>query len=502
MEPKMKSTSKQSPTPFDGASSNAPVQPFPIPSSPFPNSDGLSPHAPVQLFPIHPSQFPKRHPRYDNRNALILGAGRSGLAAARLIQARGGRAAVVDAAWKAEALKAFAQEGFRCLAVDHSHLPDGDYDLVVASPSIPLTHPWIRIARDRGLALISELELGSVYWCGESVAITGSKGKSSVVKCLTDTLTRAGRRAVTAGNYGTPLSARVLECPDFGAGTLAVVEVSSFQMEHTRTFAPHLAAILNLQADHLDRHGTQEAYAALKRRLFQAQRPGDRAYLPWGLSPLGIPTGVTLERFGPEAWVDWRYVPGAVLHGGATIPVAGPFDNPVLGSAAALLCAMLTELGLPPEAISAGLAAYAPLPHRMQRLGEARGVAFIDDSKATSLAATQAALRMVGRNVRLIAGGQLKEDDLDFLDAELTAAARKAYLIGEAQAPLFNAWRDLLPCAQCGTLQTAVRAAFAEAEPGDTILLSPGCASFDQFPGMAARGDAFRALFEDLAQHA
>lgn len=440
-------------------------------------------------------------PRYDNRNALILGAGRSGQAAARLIQARGGRASVVDAAWRPDVRSMLGHEGFSCLTADRDHLPDGAYDLVVASPSIPLTHPWILTARDRGLALISELELGSVYWRGESVAITGSKGKSSVVKCLTDTLTRAGRRAVTAGNYGTPLSARVLECPDGGADTLAVVEVSSFQMEHTRTFAPRLAAILNLQADHLDRHGSMEAYAALKRRLFQAQRPGCRAYLPWGLSPLGVPAGVTLERFGPEAWVDWRYTPGAVLHSDAAIPIRGPFDNPVLGSAAALLCAMLTALGLPPEAIADGLAAYEPLPHRMQRLGETRGVAFIDDSKATSLAATQAALRMVGRNVRLIAGGQLKEDDLDFLAPELAAAARKAYLIGEAQAPLFDAWRPHLPCAQCGTLQDAVRAAFAEAEPGDTLLLSPGCASFDQFPGMAARGDAFRALFETLSQH-
>ncbi len=436
--------------------------------------------------------------RYDNRNALILGAGRSGLAAARLIQSRGGRAAVVDAHWQADTLAAFAHEGFSCLTDERGYLPDGAYDLVVVSPSIPMAHPWITTARDRGLALISELELGSVYWRGESVAVTGSKGKSSVVKCLADTLTRAGRRAVTAGNYGTPLSARVLECPAAGEGTVAAVEVSSFQMEHTRTFAPRLAAILNLQADHLDRHASMEEYAALKRRLFQAQRPGARAYLPWGLSPLGIRQGVTLERFGPEAWVDWRYVPGAVRHGGVAIPVRGVFDNPVLGSAAALVCAMLTELGLAPAEIADGLAAYEPLPHRMQRLGEARGVAFVDDSKATSLAATQAALRMVGRGVRLIAGGRQKEDDLDFLDDALASAARKAYLIGEAQDALFAAWQNILPCARCGTLDAAVRAAFAEAEPGDTILLSPGCASFDQFPGMAARGDAFRALFEDL----
>lgn len=439
-------------------------------------------------------------PRYDNRNALILGAGRSGQAAARLIQARGGRASVVDAHWQTEVLAELSHEGFSCLTADRDHLPDGAYDLVVTSPSIPMTHPWITTARDRGLALISELELGAVYWRGESVAVTGSKGKSSMVKCLADTLTLAGRRAVTAGNYGIPLSARVLECANAGKGTVAVVEVSSFQMEHTRTFAPHLAAILNLQADHLDRHASMEEYAALKRRIFQAQHPGDRAYLPWGLSPLGVPQGVTLERFGPEPWVDWRYAPGVVTHGALSIPVNGVFDNPVLGSAAALICAMLTELGLSPEEIAAGFSAFEPLPHRMQHLGEVRGVTFIDDSKATSLTATQAALRMVGRGVRLIAGGRPKEDDLDFLDSELSAAVKKAYLIGEAQEALFAAWKDILPCVRCGTLPEAVRAAFADAEAGDTVLLSPGCASFDQFPGMAARGNAFRALFESIRE--
>ena len=439
--------------------------------------------------------------RYDRRNALILGAGRSGRAAGRLILELQGRVTVADEAWTSEALASFGSEGMSCVRATREHLPDGNYDLVVVSPSIPLTHPWITKARARGLAIISELELGSVYWRGEIIAVTGSKGKSSVIKCLTDTLTLAGRRAVTAGNFGIPLCERLLECPDFGAGTIAVTEVSSFQLEHTRTFSPRLAAILNIQPDHLDRHGTMEAYLAAKRRIFQAVKPQvGRVFLPWGISPLGIPQGVPLLRFGPQPWVDWRFHKGVVTHGSLSIPVEGVFNNPILGDAASLIAGMLTELGLTPEQIAQGFATYQPLPHRFQCLGKLNGVSFIDDSKATSLTATQAALKMVGHDARLIAGGLLKEEDLDFLEEELAIHAVKAYLIGAAQESLEAAWRDILPCEKCGTLETAVRKAFAESLPGDTILLSPGAASFDQYAGMSARGEDFARCFRALAE--
>lgn len=439
--------------------------------------------------------------RYDHRNALILGAGRSGHAAARLILAQQGQASVVDENWTAERLAEFGADGISCLRAGRDHLPDGSYDLAIVSPALSPEHPWVIAARDRGLAIISELELGSVYWQGDLLAVTGSKGKSSVVKCLTDTLTLAGHSAVTAGNFGTPLCERVLDCPEAGRGVIAVTEVSSFQMEYTRTFAPRLAAVLNIQADHLDRHKSMDVYSRLKMRLFQAQRPGIcKAFLPWGLSPLGIPQGVELLRFGSEPWVDWRYVPGGIVHGEIHIPVSGTFNNPVLGNAAALIAAMLTACGLSPEAIAAGFAAYQPLPHRFQTLGTLRGVTFIDDSKATSLAATQAALRMVGGRVRLIAGGRLKEQDLDFLEDDLRQFALHAYLIGEAQEPLRQAWQHMLPCTPCGTLSAAVAQAFADAAPGDTILLSPGAASFDQYTGMGARGNDFAAQMKCLSQ--
>ena len=419
-------------------------------------------------------------------SALILGAGRSGQAAARLLARLGAQPTLLD-----------EQRGD-----DGSRLPEGHYGLAVVSPAIPMAHPWIGDAKAKGIPLISELEFGARHWRGEAIALTGSKGKSSAVKCLADTLNLAGRPAVTAGNYGIPLCERVLDCPEDGRGIIAVVEVSSFQMEHTATFAPHLAALLNLQADHLDRHTSMEEYAALKYRLFQAQRPGrDMAFLPEGLPATAIPQGVAIQRFGMSAQADWRFEPGRLLGPAGVILLQGYFNNEVLGRAAALVAAMLSALGLSSSDIARGFAAFEPLPHRMQSLGEFQGRAFIDDSKATSLAATEAALRMAPAPVRLIAGGLLKETALDFPVPTLRQRAKGVYLIGKAQDALWQAWRTALPCARCGDMETAVQQAFADSAPGETILLSPGCASFDQYPGMGARGDHFRRCMEALAAH-
>ena len=441
-------------------------------------------------------------PHYENRNALILGAGKSGLAAARLILALNGRASIVDRSWNPRRRTEIGSEGITCLNATDT-LPDGAYDLLIVSPSIPMDHPWLKIARTRGLAIISEMELAGRCWKGDILALTGSKGKSSAVKCLADTLNLSGKSAVTAGNFGTPLSERVLQYPNRGRGIIAVTEVSSFQMEHTRTFDPRLAAILNIQSDHLDRHASMAEYENLKRKIFQAQRPNTdaTAFLPEGFSPEGIPSGVPLETFGTAAMSDWTYRPGAVTHGQTSITVAGVFDNPILGPTAALIVAMLTHSGLTPEQIAAGFAAYKPLPHRMQTLGSLNGAIWVDDSKATSLTATEAALRMLPGpgKARLIAGGLLKEKNLVFLKETLCNQAAAVYLIGDCAHRLYDAWHDAVPCHLCDTLDRAANRAFREAQPGETILLSPGCASFDQFEGMAARGEAFRTCFEHAA---
>ncbi len=432
---------------------------------------------------------------YSHRQALIFGAGRSGLAAARLLKSLGTEVTVLDEHWTDEQRATFAADGISCLAWTAPHLPDCPCDLVVTSPSFGLSHPWIQATQAQGIELISELELGGHYWQGEILALTGSKGKSSVIKCLTTALNRAGSLAVTAGNYGIPLCERVMTCDHRGQGTIAVTEVSSFQMEHTPTFAPDWAALLNLQADHLDRHGTMEAYAALKWSLLRPTPRLKAAFVPYTLKHEAPSTAST---FGVQEGADWRYGDHAVQHGTEEVPISGYFDNPVLGPASALIVALLQQCGLSNAAICEGFQAFEPLPHRMQRLGQWQGIAFINDSKATSLAATQAALQMVGQKVRLIAGGLLKESELAFLGDTLRQTTLKVYLIGSSQTPLFEAWSPFVPCECCETMACAVAKAASEAYAGETILLSPGTASFDQYSGMAARGDDFRAQFEKL----
>jgi UDP-N-acetylmuramoylalanine--D-glutamate ligase len=374
-----------------------------------------------------------------------------------------------------------------------------EVDLCVASPAFAPEHPWLQRCRERGIPVIAEMELGYAYWPGKILAITGSKGKSSLVKLCADTLQAAGLPAAPAGNYGTPLSALVLDQPRLA---WAVTEVSSFQLELTEHFRPRVALLLNLQADHLDRHGDLEHYRRLKLRLFARQGAGDTALLPDDFELAGdeLPAAVGLQRFGTRADAAWRYTPGRVCGGGGEVSLRGSwFDNNVLGLAAAAAAGALRACGLDAAPIAAGFAAFTPLPHRMERVGLLRGVRFVDDSKATSLAATAAGIRMSGGEVRLIAGGRLKESELDAIKELLTAKVKKVYLIGESACRLEAAWSSAVSCERCGDLEHATRQAAREAQAGETVLLSPGCASFDQFGSYKQRGECFARIVKEMA---
>jgi UDP-N-acetylmuramoylalanine--D-glutamate ligase len=442
---------------------------------------------------------------YDGVTALVLGAGVSGEAAALLLLARGGRVLLIDEGEEAKAAAAAArvrQAGGRAV-FGVRDLPQEAFGVCVVSPAFAVSHPWVEACRRRGLRMISELELGGCYWEGKILAVTGSKGKSSVVKFCSDTLELAGVTASPAGNYGIPLCRLALEKPQ---RAWAVAEVSSFQMEHTLTFSPDVAILLNIQADHLDRHADMAEYKALKLKLFSALRRGGCALLPSQLDDEGaVPEGVSRLRFGADAGCDWQYAEHAVkglLDGQfSKIGLAGTwFDNEILGLAAAAAAAALRVAGLTDAQIGRGLKAFQPLAHRVQQVGvSARGVCFVDDSKATSLAATAAALRMVRKPVRLIAGGLLKETDLESIKELLTKTTQKVYLIGRCSAQMFQAWASAVPCEECGTLEHAVEAAVREAQPGETVLLSPGTASFDQFTSYRERGERFTTQVRAVA---
>jgi UDP-N-acetylmuramoylalanine--D-glutamate ligase len=429
---------------------------------------------------------------------VVLGAGKSGLGAIRVLQSIGAEVSLVDS----RPPKDGAPRGCDLLA-PCERLPDGHYDLCVASPAIPMGHPWLAQCAARGIPVVSEMELGYAFWQGKILAITGSKGKSSVVKLCADTLAAAGHRAIPCGNYGTPLCDVAL---DDGDAEWAVAETSSFQLEHTVTFRPDAAILLNIQADHLDRHGSMAEYARMKFRLFERQGADCAAFLPEGLDTFGqpIPENVPVYSFGSSPKADWRYEPGRVsgriCGRGVCVDFANTwFDNPVLGVAAASIVGALSFCGLNSAEIAAGFSEFKPLPHRMQQVADRNGVLFIDDSKATSLTATAAALSMVSRPVRLIAGGRLKEKNLSFIKVLLTKWAKKVYLIGECENALFASWHDAVACVECHSLGNAVQAAAADSVAGDVVLLSPGCASFDQFVSYGERGEHFARLAKSVA---
>jgi UDP-N-acetylmuramoylalanine--D-glutamate ligase len=430
----------------------------------------------------------------------VLGLGSSGLAAARLLRRRGIAVAAADAKAPAQAvLDELKSLGVECLAPCGETL-DVEADLVVASPGIRADGAWIRGFRSRGTPVIPEMELG--WLCrgrARVVAVTGSNGKSTLVKLCAEALERMGGRAVPCGNYGRPVCDAVLE----REWDWLVIEASTFQLETAEAFRPDIGVLLNIFPNHLDRHGTLEAYAGLKGRLFAHLQPGDTALVQEeALAALPVRDfgAGRLRLFGTGPACDYRPAPGRVLlPGGGVISISGTaFDNEILGLAAAAAAGALEAAGALPAVLEAAAAGFVMLPHRMQVVRVLGGVTFVNDSKATNLTALSAALRMCRFPVRLIAGGLLKETDLGGVKDLLVKKCAKVYGIGKTASCLEKAWGAWVPFEDCRELDLAVRAAWREAKEGDTVLLSPGCASFDQFRNFEERGARFICFVQEL----
>jgi UDP-N-acetylmuramoylalanine--D-glutamate ligase len=433
-------------------------------------------------------------------SALVLGLGGSGLAAARLLRRRGIAVTAVDARAPDDAtLKALAAIGVSVRAPCGDGL-EPEAGLAVASPGVPADGPWIRACRARGVPVISEIELG--WLCrgrAKVLAVTGSNGKSTLVKLCAEALERAGLKAVPVGNYGRPVCDAVLE----REWDWLVIEVSTFQLETVESFRPDIGVLLNIFPNHLDRHGTLEAYAGLKGRLFARMEAGDTALVQeaaLAALPARAFGGGRLRLFGDGPACAYRPEPGRVrLPEGAFVSILGtPFDNPVLGEAAAAAAGALEAAGLPSAALEAAAAGFVMLPHRMQAVRVAGGVTFVNDSKATNLTALGAALKMTPFPVRLIAGGLLKEADAGGVKDLLVKKCVKVYGIGKTAPFLEKAWGGSVPFEDCRDLERAVRTAWLEAKEGDTVLLSPGCASFDQFRNFEERGARFICVVQAL----
>lgn len=441
--------------------------------------------------------------------ALILGLAASGEAAARLLLAEGAQVRIVDRAegdalrCRAAALKPLGAE----IMLGHSELPSGSFSVCVVSPGIPVSSAWVREMQQRGVPVLSELELGWSRAACRVLAISGSNGKSTLVKLCADTLTGAGRRVAVAGNYGTPVSQVVLERRDW---EWLVLEVSSFQLETVCAFRPDVAVLLNLYPNHLDRHGDMAAYERLKTRLFSRMRAEDV-----GVVPEALAAKIACLAASPNRWVTFGTSPAAAVryHAGKVIDrarsgrvslEATAFANEIMGVAGAAAAAAIGAGGESLEALERAARAFQPLPHRMQEIAVRGSIRFVNDSKATNLAAMLAALKMSPGPVRLIAGGLPKHESYAPARSLLADKVAAVYLIGAAAETMASAWQDIVPCRLSQTLENAVRLAWSQAQAGDTVLLSPACASFDQFHSFEERGNRFalcvRLLGDDSGQ--
>jgi UDP-N-acetylmuramoylalanine--D-glutamate ligase len=412
-----------------------------------------------------------------------VGLARSGTAAALALRARGEEVIGSDAGAPddprlAEAAGRLSQAGVEV------HLDASGEDLaarartLIKSPGVPSDAPTVRAARDRGLGVLGELELAWRLLENEFIAVTGTNGKTTTTEWIGHIYREAGLEVAVAGNVGTAVTSLVGK---IAPAATVVCECSSFQLEDTIAFAPETAVLLNIAPDHLDRHRSLDDYVAAKLRVFANQKPEDVAIAPDDAPALPGGARRVVLGAGPEpALVD------ASLIG---LPGEHNRQNAIAAAATCL------ERGIKPEAVAAGLQSFGGVAHRLELVAVRDGVSYVNDSKATNVDSTLVALRAYAGGIHLIAGGRGKQQDFAPLAPLVAERCAAVYLIGEAAEELRAALaRTGVPLRESGDLHSAVAAARAAASPGEIVLLSPACASYDQYPDFEARGEEFRRL--------
>jgi UDP-N-acetylmuramoylalanine--D-glutamate ligase len=408
----------------------------------------------------------------------VVGLARSGVAAARALLARGERVVAVDAG--APDVPAGLEAHLRSdglAALEHARA-------VVKSPGVPREAAVIAAARERGIPVLGELELGwRLLPRNEFVAVTGTNGKTTTVQLLGHIHREAGLAVAVAGNVGDAVSGLV---GSLGAGAVVVCEASSFQLEDASCFAPEGAVLLNVQPDHLDRHGTFDDYLGAKLRVFARQGGDDVAVAPAGLEVGDLGGCARRVPFGPGGELDdragrlWWDDEPLIAHD--EIRLRGAHNRLNAAAAAAIALAR----GIDVDAVRAALRTFVGVEHRLEEVATVAGVLYVNDSKATNVASTLVALASFDAPVHLILGGVAKGQDF----TALRGRAHRAYLVGEAAGQLERE----VGGERCGDLGAAVARAREDARAGEVVLLSPACASFDQFADYEARGRAFKAL--------
>lgn len=442
-----------------------------------------------------------------NKNILVVGAGRSGMAALRLLHAHGCQLAVSDGGPRTN----LSQKDQKWLD-DHQVFQEfGGHDqktfvcahAIVVSPGIPLDLEELESARQKGIPIIGELELGVLFTDIDMVAVTGTNGKTTVTTMIGDLLKAAGHQVFIGGNIGTPLSEFVLS----GAqADVLVLEVSSFQLDTAISFQPHVALLLNISPDHLDRYPNYEAYVESKMQIFSRQRRDDFAVIN-GDDPqikkrlADIPS--TIREFGRKKSSQARIVgTKAMVRLGQAgceeyqLPESLSSSPNSDNCLAAIIAARL--MSCPPEAITRGLDGFTCLEHRLTHVTTINGVDYVDDSKATNIGALKSALAGMAKPVVLIAGGRDKGGDYQLIGQEMRTKVKNLILIGEAADKMAAVFGDCVDIHRARSMEEAVAVAADLAQPGEVVLLSPACASFDMFSSYVERGKAFQQAVSAL----
>ncbi len=445
------------------------------------------------------------------KQVLVVGLGRSGLEASRFLASRAGHVIATDEASQPadkHYLEELRSSGVRLELGGFVKETFLNSDLIILSPGVP---PWrepLGESRAAGIEIISEIELAHHHIHIPILAVTGTNGKTTTTELLGQMFRRAGRRVTVAGNIGFPL----ISCVELQEElNLIVAEISSFQLENVRYFKPRISILLNVAEDHLDRYDSLDKYAATKARIFSRQEPEDfavvnlddpqvRSMIPsiraW---VVGISRGdckvpcVSIE----DKCISFRLTPGREeIYPLGEIQLQGEHNRENM--AAALAAARL--MGCPPERVMEAMEKFSALEHRLEWVRQINGVDYYNDSKATNVAAVVRALQSFSRPVILLAGGRAKGDDIAPLRRAASKCVRQLILFGEARYRLAEELEGVAPIEVVSTLEEAVYLASEYAIPGDVVLMSPACASFDAFANYEHRGKFFKEIVKCLAE--
>ena len=445
-----------------------------------------------------------------SKRVLIVGLGKSGLAAAQFVKDRGAHVTVSDArpGTLITELPSLVEAGIAVESGSHGLLTFRRQDLIVVSPGVPMTTPELMKVRAMGMPIIAELELGWRFLKGETIAITGSNGKTTTTTLLGDILKAAGRPTLVGGNIGRPVTDLCAESDD---ATWSVLEVSSFQLETIVAFRPRIALVLNITPDHLDRHGTFENYVAAKARITENQTADDFLVLnaeDVETQKLAAKTRAQIFWFSSKRQVKQ----GAFVHGESIFfisregaspePVMPLAEIPLVGThnvenVLAAVCAARLA-GVSREDIRGAVGAFTAVEHRLEFVRELHGVRYFNDSKATNVDATLKALESFGGNIHLILGGKDKDSDYTLLAPLLRERVKTVITIGSAAEKIAQQLPGVVKIEAAETMDRAVAWAREHAVAGDVVLLAPACASFDQFQNYEHRGRVFKELVTTL----